>query len=65
MASPDSTEEGGWGFGSWRSGIMEGNTPYTIIITGPSDDDLVIFKDLDNEFSKNCNAIIIAQLADG
>ena len=57
--------ESSWDFGSWRSGILVGNTPQAMIIKGPSDDDTVVFKDLDIEFSKNFNAIIIAQLADG
>jgi len=35
-----------------------------MIFTGLSNDDLVVFKDLQIEFSKNCNALIIAQLVD-
>ena len=36
-----------------------------MIVTGLSDDDPIVLKDLDIEFAKNCNAVIIAQLADG
>ena len=30
-------------FGNWRSGRLEENTSHAMIVTGPSDDDLVIF----------------------
>ena len=44
---------------------MEGNTPYAIIATGPSNADPGVFKDLEIEFAKYCNAIIIVQMVDG
>ena len=52
-------------FGSCRSRRLEENTPHALVVTGPRDDNFFVFKDFDIEFAKNCNEIVIAQLAGG